>query len=106
MGQGDPGRQYQGGVESTSTFRNTDTRILEADAVSTMLKFAIGMVALILTASGTTLSARAAEDAGAYAELPGVKLWLTDTGGTGVPLVLLHTRTPATVPFGSPRTAP
>ena len=25
-----------------------------------------------------------------YAELPGVKLWFTDTGGTGVPLVLLH----------------
>jgi pimeloyl-ACP methyl ester carboxylesterase len=30
---------------------------------------------------------------GNYAELPGVKLWFTDTGGTGVPLVLLHANT-------------
>ncbi|MGH6675778.1 MAG: alpha/beta fold hydrolase, partial [Xanthobacteraceae bacterium] len=37
----------------------------------------------------------AAEDAhgGAYAELPGVNLWFTDTGGTGVPIVLLHPNT-------------
>ena len=30
---------------------------------------------------------------GAYAELPGVKLWFTDTGGTGAPIVLLHANT-------------
>lgn len=37
----------------------------------------------------------AAKDApsGAYAELPGVKLWFTDTGGSGVPIVLLHPNT-------------
>jgi alpha-beta hydrolase superfamily lysophospholipase len=34
-----------------------------------------------------------AEDAGRYAELPGVKLWFTDTGGTGTPVVLLHANT-------------
>jgi pimeloyl-ACP methyl ester carboxylesterase len=34
-----------------------------------------------------------AEDAGHYADLPGVKLWLTDTGGTGTPVVLLHANT-------------
>ena len=28
-----------------------------------------------------------------YAELPGVKLWFTDTGGTGIPIVLLHANT-------------
>jgi pimeloyl-ACP methyl ester carboxylesterase len=28
-----------------------------------------------------------------YADLPGVKLWFTDTGGTGRPLVLLHPNT-------------
>src|SRR5579871_5852512 len=30
---------------------------------------------------------------GAYADLPGVKLWFTDTGGTGTPIVLLHANT-------------
>jgi pimeloyl-ACP methyl ester carboxylesterase len=31
--------------------------------------------------------------AGAYADLPGVKLWFVDTGGAGVPLILLHPNT-------------
>jgi pimeloyl-ACP methyl ester carboxylesterase len=30
---------------------------------------------------------------GHYAELPGAKLWFTDTGGTGTPIVLLHANT-------------
>ena len=30
---------------------------------------------------------------GAYANLPGVKLWFVDTGGSGVPVVLLHPNT-------------
>src|SRR5262249_54460344 len=30
---------------------------------------------------------------GRFAELPGVKLWFTDTGGTGTPVVLLHANT-------------
>ncbi len=30
---------------------------------------------------------------GGYAQLPGVKLWFTDTGGTGIPIVLLHANT-------------
>src|SRR5579872_716023 len=30
---------------------------------------------------------------GAYAALPGVKLWFVDTGGAGVPIVLLHPNT-------------
>jgi pimeloyl-ACP methyl ester carboxylesterase len=34
-----------------------------------------------------------AQNAGARAELPGVKLWYTDTDGTGAPLVLLHANT-------------
>ena len=59
----------------------------------TTFRWAIGMVALILAASGTGVSAGAAEDTGRYAELPGVKLWFTDTGGSGVPLVLLHANT-------------
>jgi pimeloyl-ACP methyl ester carboxylesterase len=58
-----------------------------------MLNLAIGMAALILTAAATAMSAGAAEDGGGYAELPGVKLWFTDTGGSGVPLLLLHANT-------------
>jgi pimeloyl-ACP methyl ester carboxylesterase len=30
---------------------------------------------------------------GAYAELPGVKLWFIDTGGAGEPIILLHPNT-------------
>src|SRR5262252_1780254 len=30
---------------------------------------------------------------GHYAELPGVKLWFVDTGGSGTPIVLLHANT-------------
>src|SRR5215475_10391111 len=38
---------------------------------------------------------RAAESppSGQFAELPGVKLWFTDTGGVGTPIVLLHANT-------------
>jgi pimeloyl-ACP methyl ester carboxylesterase len=32
-------------------------------------------------------------DSGQYANLPGVKLWFIDTGGGGVPIVLLHANT-------------
>jgi pimeloyl-ACP methyl ester carboxylesterase len=67
--------------------------MLEEHVMPTTFKWAIGMVALIFAASGTGVSAGAAEDAGRYAELPGVKLWFTDTGGAGVPLILLHANT-------------
>lgn len=30
---------------------------------------------------------------GSYADLPGVRLWYTDSGGSGVPLILLHANT-------------
>jgi pimeloyl-ACP methyl ester carboxylesterase len=38
-------------------------------------------------------AAHAAEWSGQYADLPGVKLWFVDTGGSGVPIVLLHANT-------------
>jgi len=41
---------------------------------------------------------------GAYADLPGVKLWFTDTGGTGAPIVLLHPNT-GTVEIWQPQIA-
>jgi pimeloyl-ACP methyl ester carboxylesterase len=41
---------------------------------------------------------------GAYAELPGVKLWFTDSGGSGAPIVLLHPNT-GTVEIWQPQIA-
>jgi len=41
---------------------------------------------------------------GAYADLPGVKLWFVDTGGAGVPIVLLHPNT-GTVEIWEPQIA-
>jgi len=41
---------------------------------------------------------------GAYADLRGVKLWFTDTGGAGVPIVLLHPNT-GTVEIWQPQIA-
>jgi pimeloyl-ACP methyl ester carboxylesterase len=51
---------------------------------------------VIASTLGATLPTPRAEDAGHYAELPGVKLWFTDTGGTGTPVVLLHANTGTT----------
>jgi pimeloyl-ACP methyl ester carboxylesterase len=42
---------------------------------------------------------------GQYAELPGVKLWFTDTGGTGAPIVLLHANTGTSASWESQATA-
>ncbi len=46
-----------------------------------------------------------ASASGAYATLPGVKLWFIDTGGTGTPIVLLHPNT-GTVEIWQPQIAP
>lgn len=50
---------------------------------------------LLAMVRGPNLVARAAEDsaAGAYVELPGVKLWFIDSGGSGTPIILLHANT-------------
>ena len=45
---------------------------------------------------GSRTEAASASDhsvSGSYAELPGVKLWFTDTGGSGAPIMLLHANT-------------
>jgi pimeloyl-ACP methyl ester carboxylesterase len=57
-------------------------------------EFLAGIFAAAL-ASQMATAANAAENSasGAYAELPGVKLWFTDSGGTGTPIVLLHANT-------------
>jgi len=43
--------------------------------------------------SDALLAQSPAADRGAYAEVPGARVWYTDTGGNGVPLVLLHAAT-------------
>jgi len=51
--------------------------------------FLVGALGAVTAGIQTTVAA----DMGVFAELPGVKLWFTDTGGTGVPLILLHANT-------------
>jgi pimeloyl-ACP methyl ester carboxylesterase len=51
------------------------------------------MMAALAFGSLSTVRGHAAEPAGRHAELPGVKLWFTDSGGDGVPVVLLHANT-------------
>jgi pimeloyl-ACP methyl ester carboxylesterase len=57
-------------------------------------EFLAGVFAAVL-AGHATATASAADNSvsGTSAELPGVKLWFTDTGGTGIPVVLLHANT-------------
>jgi pimeloyl-ACP methyl ester carboxylesterase len=52
-----------------------------------------GVLALALASEIATTASAADGSAGTYAELPGVKLWFTDSGGAGVPIVLLHANT-------------
>src|SRR5579883_373875 len=42
---------------------------------------------------GVTSGTRADEAAGAFVDLPNAKLWVTDTGGTGEPVIMLHANT-------------
>jgi len=57
------------------------------------------LVVASLALAGFSESVPAADGpvSGMYAELAGVKLWFTDTGGTGVPIVLLHANTGTSV---------
>jgi pimeloyl-ACP methyl ester carboxylesterase len=57
--------------------------------------FLVGALGAIVLGSQKARAAGAADNSasGASAELPGVKLWFTDSGGTGAPLILLHANT-------------
>ncbi len=57
--------------------------------------FLVGALSAATIGSQKAKAANTADNSlsGKYAELPGVKLWFTDTGGTGVPLMLLHANT-------------
>lgn len=54
------------------------------------------VAALFMIIGPAGLTTRTAAAAGQFADLPGVKLWFTDTGGEGVPVVLLHANTGTT----------
>ena len=52
------------------------------------------LIAVWLLAFSTTANAQTpSAERGAHADLPGVRLWYTDTGGTGEAVVFLHART-------------
>jgi pimeloyl-ACP methyl ester carboxylesterase len=54
---------------------------------------AAAMAVLAFGVLGFAVRGHAAEPPGRYADLPGVKLWFTDSGGDGIPVVLLHANT-------------
>src|ERR1700743_2972490 len=56
-------------------------------------KFLTWAFAAALAAQAGPIAKADENPRGAYAEVPGVKLWFTDSGGTGVPIVLLHANT-------------
>jgi pimeloyl-ACP methyl ester carboxylesterase len=55
--------------------------------------FLAGALSAAMLANIHPVAARAEDASGSYAELPGVRLWFIDTGGTGTPIVLLHANT-------------
>jgi pimeloyl-ACP methyl ester carboxylesterase len=61
--------------------------------------FLVGALGAVAMGSQKARAADAAEHSpfGTTAELPGVKLWFTDSGGTGAPLLLLHANTGTSV---------
>jgi pimeloyl-ACP methyl ester carboxylesterase len=68
--------------------------------------FLAGALGAVAMASQKTRAAGTDEDSpGTYAELPGVKLWFTDTGGTGTPLILLHANTGTSAVWASQDTS-
>jgi pimeloyl-ACP methyl ester carboxylesterase len=65
--------------------------LLASTLLATIVIVNQGPVAL--SASSTRGMAQPPAPFTGYADLPGVRLWYTDSGGTGAPLVLLHANT-------------
>jgi pimeloyl-ACP methyl ester carboxylesterase len=55
--------------------------------------FLIGAILALILCSFAPPFAAEETSSGMYGNLPGVKLWFTDTGGSGTPIVLLHSNT-------------
>ena len=88
---------------------NATARLRERNMPNTgPRRWGTAMMASLIVAAGLMLpgARSAAENApsGRYADLPGVKLWFTDTGGSGIPVVLLHANTGTSVSW-EPQTA-
>ena len=66
-------------------------------------EFLAGLLGTAALGGDTALPADAGENSasGAYAELSGVKLWFTDSGGAGTPIVLLHANTGTSAAWAS-----
>jgi pimeloyl-ACP methyl ester carboxylesterase len=58
-----------------------------------MKKTVLFATALLGLAAAVSPALAQSSSTGTYAELPGVKLWFTDSGGKGAPIVLLHSNT-------------
>ena len=65
-----------------------------SDSVPSLCRFSTGIaIVFLLFAACLARPSRGGEGAAGYAELPGVKLWFTDSGGEGTPVILLHANT-------------
>src|SRR5207249_2100529 len=81
--------------------KNHKNGILMPDSKKVMHRFRTGItgvitIALLGMSAGSLIAFQRAAAAPArqgYAELLGVRLWFTDTGGSGIPVVLLHANT-------------
>lgn len=72
----------------------TDARPADGARRSTICRRLLALAAsLVLESLFPAARGHAADAAGHFADLPGVRLWFTDTGGDGVPIVLLHANT-------------
>ena len=82
-------------------FYALENGILMLDSKKVLHRFRTGItgvitIALLGMSAGSLIAFQPAAPAPArqgYAELPGVRLWFTDTGGSGIPVVLLHANT-------------
>jgi pimeloyl-ACP methyl ester carboxylesterase len=72
---------------------NARTRSLHLTARRRRLNPLAGLFALFALLGIAGSGARADESSGAFVNLPNVKLWVTDTGGAGEPVILLHPNT-------------
>lgn len=54
---------------------------------------AAGLIGCFVLLACVRSPARAAEDSGFYVDLPSVRLWVTDSGGSGQPVIMLHPNT-------------
>jgi pimeloyl-ACP methyl ester carboxylesterase len=80
-----------GGGASSRAAREGKMRGVFLKRVVAMTGRAAGLATAFVILSTSSFAA----GAGRHADLPGVKLWFTDTGGDGAPIVLLHANTGA-----------